>query len=105
MLNEAQIHNFPHSTEFAVLYHSVVNLSYALYHILLQELFSKQKGFLEEELDYRKQALDQAYMVWSLEQYDLSLYAKVGLSNRQNPLIYIITLTKVGDKAKWFMMK
>lgn len=31
--------------------------------ILLQELFSKQKGFLEEELDYRKQALDQAYMV------------------------------------------
>ena len=28
-----------------------------------QELFSKQKGFLEEELDYRKQALDQAYMV------------------------------------------
>lgn len=37
-------------------------------HILLQELFSKQKGFLEEELDYRKQALDQAYMVQSLEQ-------------------------------------
>jgi len=37
--------------------------------ILLQELFSKQKGFLEEELDYRKQALDQAYMVRSLEQY------------------------------------
>lgn len=31
--------------------------------ILMQELFSKQKGFLEEELDYRKQALDQAYMV------------------------------------------
>ncbi|XP_055368425.1 janus kinase and microtubule-interacting protein 1 isoform X4 [Betta splendens] len=27
-----------------------------------KELFSKQKGFLEEELDYRKQALDQAYM-------------------------------------------
>ncbi|XP_045074066.1 janus kinase and microtubule-interacting protein 1-like [Coregonus clupeaformis] len=26
------------------------------------DLFSKQKGFLEEELDYRKQALDQAYM-------------------------------------------
>lgn len=38
------------------------------YNILLQELFSKQKGFLEEELDYRKQALDQAYMVRSLEQ-------------------------------------
>lgn len=31
--------------------------------MLIQELFSKQKGFLEEELDYRKQALDQAYMV------------------------------------------
>ncbi|CAG5990780.1 unnamed protein product [Menidia menidia] len=27
-----------------------------------KELFSKQKGFLEEELDYRKQALDQAYL-------------------------------------------
>ncbi|KAF3838432.1 hypothetical protein F7725_010200, partial [Dissostichus mawsoni] len=27
-----------------------------------KELFSKQKGYLEEELDYRKQALDQAYM-------------------------------------------
>uniref|UniRef100_A0AAX7TND2 Janus kinase and microtubule-interacting protein C-terminal domain-containing protein n=1 Tax=Astatotilapia calliptera TaxID=8154 RepID=A0AAX7TND2_ASTCA len=32
-----------------------------------KELFSKQKGFLEEELDYRKQALDQAYMVRSLD--------------------------------------
>lgn len=28
-----------------------------------QELFSKQKGFLEEELDYRKQALDHAQLV------------------------------------------
>ncbi|XP_077136232.1 janus kinase and microtubule-interacting protein 1 isoform X4 [Ranitomeya variabilis] len=27
-----------------------------------KELFSKQKGYLEEELDYRKQALDQAHM-------------------------------------------
>ncbi|KAI4818660.1 hypothetical protein KUCAC02_003964, partial [Chaenocephalus aceratus] len=27
-----------------------------------KELFSKQKGYLEEELDYRKQALDQAYL-------------------------------------------
>ncbi|XP_058505524.1 janus kinase and microtubule-interacting protein 1 isoform X5 [Solea solea] len=27
-----------------------------------KEMFSKQKGFLEEELDYRKQGLDQAYM-------------------------------------------
>lgn len=33
---------------------------------LFQDLFSKQKGFLEEELDYRKQALDQAYMVRGL---------------------------------------
>lgn len=30
---------------------------------ILQEMFCKQKGYLEEELDYRKQALDQAYMV------------------------------------------
>lgn len=29
----------------------------------VQEMFCKQKGYLEEELDYRKQALDQAYMV------------------------------------------
>lgn len=28
-----------------------------------QDLFSRQKGYLEEELDYRKQALDQAYLV------------------------------------------
>ncbi|XP_028916548.1 janus kinase and microtubule-interacting protein 3 isoform X7 [Ornithorhynchus anatinus] len=27
-----------------------------------KELFSKQKGYLDEELDYRKQALDQAHM-------------------------------------------
>ncbi|CAI9615222.1 unnamed protein product [Staurois parvus] len=30
--------------------------------VRLPDLFSKQKGYLEEELDYRKQALDQAYM-------------------------------------------
>lgn len=60
-------------------------LAFIIYcHVFLQELFSKQKGFLEEELDYRKQALDQAYMVWSLEQYDLHLYKTVGLLNRQN---------------------
>lgn len=70
------------------------------YHILLQELFSKQKGFLEEELDYRKQALDQAYMVRILEHSDLSLYTKVSLSNRKNPLIILTTaLTKVVYKA------
>lgn len=28
-----------------------------------QEMFCKQKGYLEEELDYRKSALDQAYTV------------------------------------------
>uniref|UniRef100_A0A671UQ81 Janus kinase and microtubule interacting protein 1 n=1 Tax=Sparus aurata TaxID=8175 RepID=A0A671UQ81_SPAAU len=43
------------------------------YHILLQELFSKQKGFLEEELDYRKQALDQAYM--RIEELEATLYS------------------------------
>lgn len=31
--------------------------------LLFQELFSKQKGYLDEELDYRKQALDQAHKV------------------------------------------
>ncbi|KTF73758.1 hypothetical protein cypCar_00045846, partial [Cyprinus carpio] len=30
---------------------------------LEMEMFCKQKGYLEEELDYRKQALDQAYVV------------------------------------------
>lgn len=28
-----------------------------------QELFSKQKGYLDEELDFRKQSLDQAHKV------------------------------------------
>ncbi|XP_057706204.1 janus kinase and microtubule-interacting protein 1 isoform X7 [Corythoichthys intestinalis] len=37
-----------------------------------KELFSKQKGFLEEELDYRKQALDQAYM--RIEELEATLY-------------------------------
>uniref|UniRef100_A0A3Q0RFA5 Janus kinase and microtubule interacting protein 1 n=1 Tax=Amphilophus citrinellus TaxID=61819 RepID=A0A3Q0RFA5_AMPCI len=37
------------------------------------ELFSKQKGFLEEELDYRKQALDQAYM--RIEELEATLYS------------------------------
>lgn len=30
-----------------------------------QELFSKQKGYLDEELDFRKQSLDQAHKVRS----------------------------------------
>ncbi|XP_037636261.1 janus kinase and microtubule-interacting protein 1 [Sebastes umbrosus] len=37
-----------------------------------KELFSKQKGFLEEELDYRKQALDQSYM--RIEELEATLY-------------------------------
>lgn len=45
---------------------------------LFQDLFSRQKGYLEEELDYRKEALDQAYLVglgvgWSLWLVRLSL--------------------------------
>ncbi|XP_015200408.1 janus kinase and microtubule-interacting protein 1 isoform X2 [Lepisosteus oculatus] len=37
-----------------------------------KELFSKQKGYLEEELDYRKQALDQAYM--KIQELEATLY-------------------------------
>uniref|UniRef100_A0A8C7RN79 Janus kinase and microtubule interacting protein 1 n=1 Tax=Oncorhynchus mykiss TaxID=8022 RepID=A0A8C7RN79_ONCMY len=35
--------------------------------------FSKQKGFMEEELDYRKQALDQAYM--RIAELEATLYS------------------------------
>ncbi len=42
----------------------------------LQEMFCKQKGYLEEELDYRKQTLDQAYMV-----KNLSLWMKHCIQN------------------------
>ncbi|XP_053091667.1 janus kinase and microtubule-interacting protein 1 isoform X2 [Pangasianodon hypophthalmus] len=38
-----------------------------------KELFSKQKGFLEEELDYRKQALDHAHM--RVQELEATLYA------------------------------
>uniref|UniRef100_A0A8C1YPI7 Janus kinase and microtubule interacting protein 1 n=1 Tax=Cyprinus carpio TaxID=7962 RepID=A0A8C1YPI7_CYPCA len=38
-----------------------------------KELFSKQKGFLEEELDYRKQALDQAQL--RVQELEATLYA------------------------------
>uniref|UniRef100_A0AAY4D520 Janus kinase and microtubule-interacting protein C-terminal domain-containing protein n=1 Tax=Denticeps clupeoides TaxID=299321 RepID=A0AAY4D520_9TELE len=41
-----------------------------------KELFSKQKGFLEEELDYRKQALDHAHL-----ELEATLYAVL----QQNP--------------------
>lgn len=37
-----------------------------------KDLFSKQKGYLEEELDYRKQALDQAYM--KIQDLEATLY-------------------------------
>ncbi|MBN3302514.1 JKIP2 protein, partial [Amia calva] len=39
---------------------------------LEMEMFCKQKGYLEEELDYRKQALDQAYM--HIQELEATLY-------------------------------
>uniref|UniRef100_A0AAY4CBV0 Janus kinase and microtubule-interacting protein C-terminal domain-containing protein n=1 Tax=Denticeps clupeoides TaxID=299321 RepID=A0AAY4CBV0_9TELE len=39
---------------------------------LEMEMFCKQKGYLEEELDYRKQALDQAYM--KIQELEATLY-------------------------------
>ncbi|KAM9451220.1 janus kinase and microtubule-interacting protein 2 isoform 2-T2 [Clarias gariepinus] len=39
---------------------------------LEMEMFFKQKGYLEEELDYRKQALDQAYM--QIQELEATLY-------------------------------
>lgn len=56
--------------------------------ILMQELFSKQKGFLEEELDYRKQALDQAYMVGSLYRSDLLCLTEFTLENILNKIVF-----------------
>uniref|UniRef100_A0A3B3V6Q1 Janus kinase and microtubule interacting protein 2 n=1 Tax=Poecilia latipinna TaxID=48699 RepID=A0A3B3V6Q1_9TELE len=38
----------------------------------LEDMFCKQKGYLEEELDYRKQALDQAYM--QIQELEATLY-------------------------------
>uniref|UniRef100_A0A3Q2I144 Janus kinase and microtubule interacting protein 1 n=1 Tax=Equus caballus TaxID=9796 RepID=A0A3Q2I144_HORSE len=37
-----------------------------------KDLFSRQKGYLEEELDYRKQALDQAYL--RIQELEATLY-------------------------------
>ncbi|XP_054580201.1 janus kinase and microtubule-interacting protein 1 isoform X3 [Eptesicus fuscus] len=37
-----------------------------------KDLFSKQKGYLEEELDYRKQALDQAHL--KIQELEATLY-------------------------------
>lgn len=50
----------------------------------VQEMFCKQKGYLEEELDYRKQALDQAYMVcvYLCAMYTSRCWAKI--SSAQN---------------------
>uniref|UniRef100_A0A7N8WNQ4 Janus kinase and microtubule interacting protein 2 n=1 Tax=Mastacembelus armatus TaxID=205130 RepID=A0A7N8WNQ4_9TELE len=39
---------------------------------LEMEMFCKQKGYLEEELDFRKQALDQAYM--QIQELEATLY-------------------------------
>ncbi|TRY99347.1 hypothetical protein DNTS_026400, partial [Danionella cerebrum] len=39
---------------------------------LEMEMFCKQKGYLEEELDYRKQALDQAYV--QIQELEATLY-------------------------------
>lgn len=68
------VHNSVGYMIFFCLFHYCVGF------FLLQELFSKQKGFLEEELDYRKQALDQAYMVRGLERHNLTSRYKTGLS-------------------------
>lgn len=76
---------------FHVLFVSVTT-AFTFYHFLLQELFSKQKGFLEEELDYRKQALDQAYMVRRPGQHNLPTSYKTVLSVWQK---FIETLHKV----------
>lgn len=59
------------------------------YNVLLQELFSKQKGFLEEELDYRKQALDQAYMVRSQKQYDFFMQMLAYQINKIHTCIFL----------------
>uniref|UniRef100_A0AAY5F0F2 Janus kinase and microtubule-interacting protein C-terminal domain-containing protein n=1 Tax=Electrophorus electricus TaxID=8005 RepID=A0AAY5F0F2_ELEEL len=40
--------------------------------VSFNEMFCKQKGYLEEELDYRKQALDQAYM--QIQELEATLY-------------------------------
>uniref|UniRef100_A0A8C7AJ35 Janus kinase and microtubule interacting protein 1 n=1 Tax=Neovison vison TaxID=452646 RepID=A0A8C7AJ35_NEOVI len=37
-----------------------------------KDLFSRQKGYLEEELDYRKEALDQAYL--KIQELEATLY-------------------------------
>lgn len=49
--------------------------------LVFQELFSKQKGYLDEELDYRKQCLDQAHKVsaaWPVERPAVRVWAETG---------------------------
>lgn len=56
---------------------------------VFQELFSKQKGYLDEELDYRKQALDQAHKVRGMADICLLIHPSEHLgglcSQAQNP--------------------
>ena len=51
-----------------------INNKLFLVFITAQDLFSKQKGYLEEELDYRKQALDQAYMVGKEQSFNFHVW-------------------------------
>uniref|UniRef100_A0A4W3K739 Janus kinase and microtubule interacting protein 2 n=1 Tax=Callorhinchus milii TaxID=7868 RepID=A0A4W3K739_CALMI len=55
---------------------TVLSLAEKVCHIIfslsLQDMFCKQKGYLEEELDYRKQALDQSYM--HIQELEATLY-------------------------------
>uniref|UniRef100_A0A8C4NUN8 Janus kinase and microtubule interacting protein 2 n=1 Tax=Dicentrarchus labrax TaxID=13489 RepID=A0A8C4NUN8_DICLA len=48
------------------------------------EMFCKQKGYLEEELDYRKQALDQAYM--QIQELEATLYNALQQDKYGEPL-------------------
>lgn len=45
--------------------------------------FSKQKGYLDEELDFRKQSMDQAHKVRPFSQH-FSYFCAVDLSYSQN---------------------
>lgn len=51
-----------------------IKYKHFLVFIVSQDLFSKQKGYLEEELDYRKQALDQAYMVGKEQSFNFHVW-------------------------------
>uniref|UniRef100_A0A8C9G5Q3 Janus kinase and microtubule interacting protein 1 n=1 Tax=Pavo cristatus TaxID=9049 RepID=A0A8C9G5Q3_PAVCR len=72
--NGVMIFNFKCNTSFTVVFKQVFfsTNKHFLVFITAQDLFSKQKGYLEEELDYRKQALDQAYM--KIQELEATLY-------------------------------